>query len=187
MGTVGGTALPPRRASPGFALATHAFLVCRRDCRVPIELVEMGAIEPVRRRRDLAGGLVALRGWSRGGELALLTASLVPAVAAQMPRCYASRWNGRRAISAIRMRRWPDARGGSRSKQQFRFRPRCVADPDHPTSEDLARYRGRADRRANMLVSGAADTGLLLHYGVAGCWSVMRRSTSSASRTGAST
>lgn len=181
-GAMGGLWEAPARAlaEAGFAalaLATHGFPgLPPRLSRVPIEPVE-AAIDYVRRRVRPRGGLVALRGWSRGGELALLTASLVPAVAAVVayaPRCYVALEHGRPNNFGD-----PDAapawtRGGL-PLEGTPLPAAMRADPDHPTLEDLHGIAVERIAGPVMLVSGAADTGLAGTTASRGCRSVMRR------------
>jgi dienelactone hydrolase len=181
-GAMGGLWEAPARAlaEAGFAalaLATHGFPgLPPRLSRVPIEPVE-AAIELVRRRARPRGGLVALRGWSRGGELALLTASLVPTVAAVVayaPRCYVALEHGRPNNFGD-----PDAAPAwTRGRVALEGVPLPIAmraDPDHPTLEDLHGIAVERIAGPVMLVSGAADTGLAGTTASRGCRSVMRR------------
>jgi dienelactone hydrolase len=79
---------------PTLALATHnAPGRPARLSRIPLDYID-NAITWLRERVQPRDGVVALRGWSRGGEAALTLASLssnVNAVLAYAPRCYVGR------------------------------------------------------------------------------------------------
>lgn len=79
---------------PTLALATHnAPGRPARLSRIPLDYVD-AAITWLRDRVQPPGGIVAVRGWSRGAEAALALASLTPnvnAVLAYAPRCYVGR------------------------------------------------------------------------------------------------
>ena len=98
-GAEGGLWEDPARALaaegfPALALATHNFIgLPPRLSNIPVDNVER-AVGWLRRRAAPRNGFVAVRGWSRGGELALILASMtnsVNAVVAYAPRCYVAR------------------------------------------------------------------------------------------------
>ena len=79
---------------PTLALATHnAPGRPARLSQIPLDYVD-AAVSWLRNRVHPPGGIVAVRGWSRGAEAALTLASLtsnVNAVLAYTPRCYVGR------------------------------------------------------------------------------------------------
>jgi dienelactone hydrolase len=83
---------------PTLALATHnAPGRPARLSRIPLDYID-NAITWLREQVQPRDGVVALRGWSRGGEAALTLASLstnVNAVLAYAPRCYVGREQNR--------------------------------------------------------------------------------------------
>jgi dienelactone hydrolase len=98
-GALGGIWEEPAQALAGegfacLALATHnAPGKPAALSRIPLDDID-AAITLLRNRVQPRDGLVALRGWSRGGEAALALASLssnVSAVLAYAPRCYVGR------------------------------------------------------------------------------------------------
>ena len=147
---------------PALALATHnAEGRPPKMSLLPIEYV-IGGVEWLRARVKPTNGRVVLRGWSRGGELALTAASLSPAVNAVIayaPRCYVGReqdkpnnFNDPNAAAAFTWNGRPVE--GVPLPEEMRI------DRTKPSLED---WHGIAvDRIAGpiMLISGSADTGL---------------------------
>jgi dienelactone hydrolase len=162
---------------PALALATHnAEHRPPRLSRLPVEYV-LEAIEAVREKARPANGRVVLRGWSRGGELALLAASLSAspaAVIAYAPRCYVGREQDK-----------PNNFADPAAEPAFTWQGRAVegvplpdgmrADPGHPTLEDLHGIPVERIGCPVMLVSGKSDTGIAGTTAEVGCASVMRR------------
>lgn len=162
---------------PALALATHnAEHRPRRLSRLPVEYV-LEAIEAVREKARPANGRVVLRGWSRGGELALLAASLSTspaAVIAYAPRCYVGREQDK-----------PNNFGDPTAEPAFTWQGRALegvplpesmrVDPGHPSLEDLHGIPVERIGCPVMLVSGTADTGIAGTTAERGCASVMRR------------
>jgi dienelactone hydrolase len=147
---------------PALALATHNFEGRPAILRLlPLDYVEQ-AVDWLRARAKPKNGLVALRAWSRGGEAALLLASLTPtvnAVIAYAPRCYVGRQDNKpnnfddpSAAAA-----WT-YRGKPMVGEQL---PRAMLqDPAHQSFEDLFGIAVERIKGPVMLVSGQADTGL---------------------------
>ncbi len=181
-GAMGGLWEAPAKALadagfPALALATHNYE--NRPPRLhllPVEYV-LSAVAWLRARARPAKGLVALRGWSRGGELALLAASLSPdvnAVIAYAPRCYVGREQDKpnnfidpNAAAAFTWRGAP--------VDGVPLPERMRADPQHPSFEDLHGIAVEAIAGPVMLVSGQADTGLAGTTPVFSCTQAMRR------------
>jgi len=181
-GAMGGLWEAPARAlaDEGFAtlaLATHNSPGLPDKLRLlPLDYVER-AVDWMRMRCKPRHGCVALRGWSRGGELALLLASLTPsvnAVLAYAPRLYVGREHGRpnnfddpTAVAAWTWRGQPVIGEAL---------PRAMLDdPARQSFEDLF---GIAVERINgpiMLISGQADTGLAGTTATSGCDKAVRR------------
>lgn len=181
-GAGGGLWEPPARALaaegfPTLALATHnAEGRPARLARLPLEYVETAVAwlrHTVRPRRDF----VALRGWSRGAEMALLFASLSPsvnAVLAYAPRCYAGREQDR-----------PNAFDAPDAVAAFTWRGQdVVGSPLPPAQRPAPDRQGYEDwfgtpveRIAGpiLLVSGQADTGLGGTTAERGCAYAMHR------------
>jgi len=158
--------LPARAlAEEGFAalaLATHNFNGRPARLRLlPVDYVEQ-AVDWMRIRVRPQRGRVALRGWSRGGELALLTASLVPSVSAVIayaPRTYVAReaawpnnFNDPAAAAAWTYRGVP--------QDGVALKSDVWADRSHPSLEDLHGIAVERIRGPVMLISGQADIGL---------------------------
>ncbi|RTL73190.1 MAG: hypothetical protein EKK41_01140 [Hyphomicrobiales bacterium] len=181
-GAMGGTpnAVAMALANEGFpalALATHnADHRPPRLSRLPVEYV-LAAIDAVREKACPANGRVVLRGWSRGGELALLSASLSSspaAVIAYAPRCYVGREQDK-----------PNNFGDPTAEPAFTWQGKAVqgvplpeemrADPANPSLEDLHGIPVERIGCPVMLVSGKADTGIAGTTAERGCASVMRR------------
>ena len=152
-------------ATSGFAalaLATHNYDgVPAHLRRLPIDYVEQ-AVDWLRARVAPQNGRVVLRGWSRGGEMALLTASMVPSVSgviAYAPRTYVGREGNR-----------PNNFNDPTTDAAWTFRGRALdgqplprammQDPAHPSLEDLHGIAVEAINGPIMLVSGQRDTGL---------------------------
>lgn len=147
---------------PALALATHNFDGRPANLRLfPLDYVER-AVDWMRDRAKPRGGIVALRGWSRGGELALLLASLsssVDAVIAYAPRCYVGRQDNT-----------PNSFDDPGVAPAWTYRGKPVAgvplpsamlqDPAHQSFEDRFGIAVERIRGPVMLVTGQADTGL---------------------------
>jgi dienelactone hydrolase len=162
---------------PTLALATHNTEGRPPKLRLlPVEYVIDG-VEWLRTRVTPAGGAVALRGWSRGGELALLAASLSPsvnAVIAYAPRCYVGReqdkpnnFDDPKAVAAFTWRGAPVE--GAPLPEDMRV------NRVKPSLED--RYGIAVERIAGptMFVTGSADTGLAGTTPDSSCDRAMRR------------
>lgn len=179
-GAMGGLAEAPAQALaadgfPALALATHGVAGRPERLRLlPLDYVE-DAVEWVRARSG--NGRVALRGWSRGGELALLLASLTPSVGAVLayaPRCYVGLEHGKpnnftdpTAAAAWTWRGQPVVVAS--------LPPTMWADPTRWSFEETRGIPVENIRGPIMLVSGDADTGLAGTTARFGCESVMRR------------
>jgi dienelactone hydrolase len=179
-GAMGGLTEAPAHALaadgfPALALATHGVEGRPERLRLlPLDYVE-DAVEWVRARSG--NGHVALRGWSRGGELALLLASFTPSVAAVLayaPRCYVGLEHGKpnnfNDPTAAPAWTW---RG--RPVEVAPLPPAMWADPKRWTFEETRGIPVENIRGPIMLVSGGADTGLAGTTARFGCESVMRR------------
>jgi dienelactone hydrolase len=181
-GAMGGLWEAPARAlaAEGFAalaLATHNFPGLPERLRLlPLDYIEQ-AVEWMRSRCAPKAGCVALRGWSRSGELALLLASLTPsvnAVLAYSPRLYVGRENGKPNNfddpTAAAAWTW---RGAPVVGEPL---PRAMmANPAHQSFEDLFGIAIERIKGPIMLVSGEADTGLAGTTATYGCNKAMRR------------
>jgi dienelactone hydrolase len=147
---------------PALALATHNFEGRPAILRLlPLDYVEQ-AVDWLRARAKPKNGLVALRAWSRGGEAALLLASLTPsinAVIAYAPRCYVGRQDNK-----------PNNFDDPSAAAAWTYRgkpligeplPRAMLqDPAHQSFEDLFGIAVERIKGPVMLVTGLADTGL---------------------------
>jgi dienelactone hydrolase len=167
-------------AEAGFAtlaLATHNYPGLPSKLRlIPLDTVEK-AVTWLRDRVRPKNGCVALRGWSRGGELALLLASLTPtvnAVLAYSPRCYVAREHGKpnNFNDPTAAAAWT-YRGATLAGQPLPSA--MLEDPARQSLEDL--YGIAVERIAGpiMLVSGQADTGIVGTSAAVGCDRAMRR------------
>jgi dienelactone hydrolase len=181
-GAAGGLSEAPAKAlaaegHAALALATHNFPGRQETLRLlPLDQIEQATawlrlrVEP---RRDF----VALRGWSRGGEAALLLASLtssVNAVIAYAPRCYVALEQGKqnnfadpRAVAAWTWRGSP-ATGDALPTSMLK-------DPSHQTFEDQFGIAVERIKGPVMLISGEADTGLAGTTAGSSCEAAMRR------------
>jgi dienelactone hydrolase len=162
---------------PALALATHN---CDgrppRMRLLPVEYVTTAA-GWLRQRVRPADDAVVLRGWSRGGELALLAASLDPAIRAVLayaPRCYVGReqdrpnnFNDPAVVAAFTWRGLP--------VEGVPLPPAMRADAGRPTLEDLHGIAVERIAGPVMLVSGDSDTGLAGTTARSGCNQAMRR------------
>ena len=162
---------------PALALATHNAESRPAKLRLqPVEYVIDG-VEWLRRQVKPNGDLVALRGWSRGGELALLAASLSPsvnAVLAYAPRCYVGReqdkpnnFNDPDAVSAFAWQGQPVE--GVPLPEEMRI------NRLKPSLEDLHGIAVERIAGPVMFVSGSADTGLSGTTADFSCDRAMRR------------
>ena len=166
-----------REGIPALALATHnADGRPEKLSRLPIEYV-LAAVDVLRERARPAGGNVVLRGWSRGGELALLAASLstdIAGVIAYAPRTYVG-------LEQDHTNRFGDARAAPAFTWQGRAAEGVPLPVEmrrstwRPSYDDL--YGIAVERIAGpiLLFSGADDTGLDGTTAVAGCNAAMRR------------
>jgi len=152
-------------AGAGFAvlaLATHNAEGRPPTMRLlPVEYV-IDAVAWLRRWVQPARGKVVLRGWSRGGELALLAASLSPevnGVLAYAPRTYVGREQNRpndfgdpTATAAFTWRGQP--LDGEPLPEAMRF------NRTNPSLEDMHGIAVERIAGPIMLITGSADTGL---------------------------
>jgi uncharacterized protein len=147
---------------PAMALATHNFEGRPAILRLlPLDYIEQ-AVDWLRVHAKPKNGIVALRGWSRGGEAALLLASLtssINAVIAYAPRCYVGRQDNKPnnfddpGIAAAWTYRGKPVAGEPLPRAMLR-------DPAHRSFEDLFGIAVERIKGPVMLVSGQADTGL---------------------------
>ena len=181
-GAMGGLWEAPAEAlaREGFAtlaLATHNFANLPQRLRLlPLDTIAR-AVDWLRMRVAPRNDMVAVRGWSRGGEAALLLASLtdtVNAVIAYAPRCYVGReqdkpnnFNDPNAAAAWTWQGAP-ALGTALPFEM-------LADRAHQSLEDMFGIAVERIKGPVMLVSGAADTGLAGTTAQFGCETVMRR------------
>ena len=181
-GAMGGLWEAPAQAlaAEGFAalaLAMHNFENLPPRLRLlPLEAVAR-AVDWMRLRVSPKRDFVAVRGWSRGGEAALLAASLTPtinAVIAYEPRCYVGReqdkpnnfddptaaaawtWDGQPVV------------GVAVPRDE-------LSRPAHDRFEDYYGIPVERIKGPIMLVAGEADTGLAGTNAIIGCEYVMRR------------
>jgi dienelactone hydrolase len=181
-GAVGGLWEAPARAlaEEGFAalaLATHNYEGRPPSLRLlPVEYVEQ-AVDWLRTRAKPKRDVVALRGWSRGGELALLAASLVSsvnAVLAYSPRCYVGREQNKpnNFDDPTAAAAWT-YRGAPLTGEAL---PRTMlSDPAHQSFEDIYGIAAERIKGPIMFVSGQADTGLAGTTATFSCNQAMRR------------
>ena len=147
---------------PAMALATHNFEGRPAILRLlPLDYVEQ-AVDWLRARAKPKNGVVALRAWSRGGEAALLLASLttsVNAVIAYAPRCYVGRQDNKPnnfddpSVAAAWTYRGKPVVGEPLPRAMLQ-------DPAHQSFEDMFGIAVERIKGPVMLVSGLADTGL---------------------------
>jgi dienelactone hydrolase len=166
-----------REGFTALALATHNYEGRPERLRLlPVEYV-VDAVEWLRRTARPEGGLVALRGWSRGGELALLAAALTPtinAVLAYAPRCYVAREQNKQNNfgdpSAVAAFTWKgqEAEGSALPKEQW-------LDPAKPSFEELHGIPVERIAGPIMFVAGTADTGIAGTTAEFGCAQAIRR------------
>jgi dienelactone hydrolase len=147
---------------PALALATHNFEGRPAFLRLlPLDYIEQ-AVDWLRTRARPKNGIVALRAWSRGGEAALLLASLtssVNAVIAYAPRCYVGRQDNK-----------PNSFDDPAAAAAWTYRGQPIAgeplpramlqDPARQSFEDKFGIAVERIKGPVMLVSGLADTGL---------------------------
>ena len=181
-GAEGGLWEDPARALaaegfPALALATHNFVGLPPRLReIPVDDVERAA-NWLRRRAQPQKGFVAVRGWSRGGELALILASLsrsVNAVVAYAPRCYVALEHQK-----------PNNFGDPTAAPAWTFAGRPVAgvplpeeqrrDREHPTLEDLHGIAVENIPGPVLFISGDSDQGVAGTTPNFSCESAMRR------------
>ena len=181
-GVMGGLWEAPAEAlaREGFAtlaLATHNFEDLPPRLRLlPLDNIAH-AVDWLRMRVAPRGDIVAVRGWSRGGEAALLLASLtdtVNAVIAYAPRCYVGREqdkpNNFADPTAAAAWTWKGA-----PVEGTKLPREMMADRAHQSLEDMFGIPVERIKGPVMLVSGAADTGLAGTTAQFGCETVMRR------------
>ena len=169
---------------PTLALATHSAEGRPERLRLlPIEYV-LGAVDWLKRRDGDAERPVVLRGWSRGAELALLTASLCPDIAgaiAYAPRCYVgmeqNKPNNHTDPSAVAAFTW---RGEWQTGTPLPAELRLNAD--RPTLEDLHGIAVERIAGPVLFVTGERDTGLAGTTASASAASAMRRLSSMGSK-----
>lgn len=180
-GAGGGIDEPPARAlaQEGFAalaLATHGLPGLPRTFReIPIEYSER-AIAWLKATVRPVNGFVAVRGWSRGGELALILGAMFPSVKtvlAYAPITYVGlsvpREEGVDQSSVPVAWTW---RG-----KPLAFAPlprRLMSDPAHPTFEDRFGIPIERTRGPILFVTGTDDQGATQDPTI-GCDRAMRR------------
>ncbi len=166
-----------REGFAALALATHNFENLPPRLRLlPLDTIAR-AVDWLRLRAAPRNDIVAVRGWSRGGEAALLLASLtstVNAVIAYAPRCYVGReqdkpnnFNDPNAAAAWTWQGAP-AHGTALPFEM-------LANRAHQSLEDMFGIAVERIKGPVMLVSGGADTGLAGTTAQFGCDTVMRR------------
>ena len=166
-----------RAGIPALALAVNNFEDRpTRFSQLPVEYV-VQAVDWLRQTVRPKGKRVVLRGWSRGGELALLTASLSPTVNGVMayaPRCYVALEQNK-----------PNNFGDPTAAAAFTWQGKPVsgvplpeamrADPANPSLEDLHGIAVERIAGPILLISGQADTGLSGTTPDLSCAAAMRR------------
>lgn len=180
-GAGGGIDEPPARAlaRQGFialALATHrAPGLPHRFAEIPIEYSER-AIGWLRKKIRPVNDFVAVRGWSRGGELALILGAMFPsikAVLAYAPLTYVGLSVPRR--EGIDQSSVPAAWTWRGKPLAFKPLPRrLMIDPTHPTFEDLFGIPIERTKGPILFVTGTDDRGLSQDPTI-GCDRAMRR------------
>lgn len=167
-GAGGGIEAPPAFALAGegftaLALATHGMPGLPPSFRdIPIEYGEH-AIDWMRKTVRPAGDFIAVRGWSRGGELALILGAMFPsvrAVLAYAPETYVGlsrpRYDDARDLSTPAAWTW---RG---KPLAFAPLPRAMmADPRHPTLQDRFGIPIERTKGPILFVTGTDDQGLM--------------------------
>jgi dienelactone hydrolase len=180
-GADGGIEEPPalglaQQGFAAFALATHGVRGLPRGLReIPLEYCER-AIAWLRMTVRPANDFIAVRGWSRGGELALILGAMFPAVKtvlAYAPRTYVG-------LAAPR----PDDFGDPSAPAAWTWQgkplsfeplPRAMmADPAHPTLEDRFGIPIERTKGSILFVSGTEDEGISQDPTI-GCDRAMRR------------
>jgi len=162
---------------PALALAVSNFSGTPDTIKnIEVENVER-AVNWLRNRAKPLNDFVAVRGWSRGGELSLILASLTSSVNAAItyaPRCYVALENGkqnaygdRRASSAWLYKGQP-VLGSPLDKTTYLDRAR-------PSFEDIHGIAVENIRGPVLFVSGGSDTGLDGTTAEYGCNYAMRR------------
>ena len=181
-GVMGGIWEEPAEALAAEGIPTLALAVNNVEGRptrfsgINVEYV-VDAVAWMRKRTQAGTGKVALRGWSRGGELALLAASLSPsinAVIAYSPRTYVGREQDR-----------TNNFGDPAAAPAFTWQGKAaegVPLPEalrltagKPTLEDLHGIAVERIAGPVMLVSGKADTGVAGTTPAFSCEAAMRR------------
>lgn len=180
-GVDGGIEEPPARALAqegfaAFALATHGVPGLPRVLRdIPLEYCEH-AIDWTQRRLRPRNDFLAVRGWSRGGELALILGAMFPSVRtvlAYAPRTYVG-------LAAPRPDDFsdPDAPAAWTWRgKPLVFKPlsrAMMADPAHPTLEDRFGIPVERTKGPILFVSGTDDRGISEEPTI-GCDRAMRR------------
>jgi dienelactone hydrolase len=167
-GAGGGIEEPPayalaREGFAAFALATHGMPGLPPRFRdIPIEYGEH-AIGWLRMTVRPAGDFIGVRGWSRGGELALILGAMFPsirAVLAYAPLTYVGlslpRYDDARDLSTPAAWTWQG------EPLAFAPLPRAMmADPRRPTLEDRFGIPIERTRGPILFVTGTEDRGLL--------------------------
>ena len=181
-GAMGGLWEAPAKALalegfPALALATHNYEGRPPVLRLlPVEYV-VAAVNWLRRNAGSGSDFVAVRGWSRGGELALLAASLSPeinAVIAYAPRCYVgleqNKQNNFGDPTATAAFTWL-----GRPVEGVPLPDAMRVDPGRPSLEELHGIAVERIAGPIMLVSGSADTGVAGTTPAFSCAQAMRR------------
>jgi len=181
-GAMGGLWEAPARALamdgfPALALATHNYQGRPPTLRLlPVEYV-VTAVAWLRHRAAPHADLVAVRGWSRGGELALLAASLTPAINAVIgyaPRCYVAREQNKQNNFAD-----PSAAAAftwlGQPVDGVPLPEAMRVDRNKPSFEELHGIAVERIAGPIMLVSGQADVGIAGTTAEFSCAQAMRR------------